>query len=121
MDNRLSSLLSPATPSAAALLLSSLTRLVAGLKRVSFYRHNSCNVTSLTRPARPSTLQSHTAGTPASVRATFKNSTYSAVIGDNLQFESDRPDWLEASLPIPAEFVKGNYGSCAFPCVLPRN
>ena len=55
------------------------------------------------------------------MRATFKNSTYSAVIGDNLQFESDRPDWLEASLPIPAEFVKGNYGLCVIPCVFPRN
>ena len=86
-----------------------------------FCYRNSSDFIPLTRLACSCFIQSHTAGTPASVRTTFKNATYSAVIGDDLQFESDRPDWLEASLPIPAEFVKGNYGACPFPCVLLRN
>ncbi|TBU30440.1 hypothetical protein BD309DRAFT_969022 [Dichomitus squalens] len=53
--------------------------------------------------------ESHTAGSTSFVRTTLRNSTFSALIGDNIPFESARPDFISTSLPVPAEFVKGFY------------
>ncbi|EJF59355.1 hypothetical protein DICSQDRAFT_182023 [Dichomitus squalens LYAD-421 SS1] len=53
--------------------------------------------------------ESHTAGSTSFVRTTLRNSTFSTLIGDNIPFESARPDFISTSLPVPAEFVKGFY------------
>ncbi|TBU39738.1 hypothetical protein BD309DRAFT_407818 [Dichomitus squalens] len=53
--------------------------------------------------------ESRTASSTSFVRATLKNSTFSAVIADDVPFEDAHPDRISTSLSVPPEFGKGFY------------
>ena len=55
--------------------------------------------------------KSRTASSTSFVRAALKNSTFSAVIAEDVPFDSAHPDRISTSLTVPPEFVKGFYGT----------